>query len=161
MAFEKKKLRCIVRSNSKFIARWDVFVILLTLLYAFFMPFHMAFKSDQEMLLPLQLLILSSNVIFIVDLVINFRTTFVDTKTGIEVFEPKLIARHYVFGGRFISDMIASLPLDLFQRKNSSIELVILSMMKILRVTRITRLLRSLNLTDRAKMVLIVAYYNV
>lgn len=48
---------------------------------------------------------------FIVDIIINFRTTFVNDNDEV-VSDPGKIARHY-FTGWFIIDMIAAVPFDL------------------------------------------------
>ena len=103
-----------MRKSSKFSTNWDVFIIIITLLYAIFMPFQTAFNPDQELQLQFRLFLILINIFFILDLVVNFRTTFVDTKTGVEVFEPNKIARRYIFGGRFFIDLLASIPMDFF-----------------------------------------------
>lgn len=51
------------------------------------------------------------DVCFIVDLMINFRTTIKNVLTGEEIFEAKRIAINYLMG-RFLVDLIASIPLD-------------------------------------------------
>lgn len=49
---------------------------------------------------------------FIVDIVINFRTTYVDKNDEL-VSHPGRIAMHY-FKGWFLIDVIAAIPFDLF-----------------------------------------------
>ena len=41
------------------------------------------------------------------------RVTFIHPQTGIEVVNGAAIAKHYVFGGRFLVDLMASIPFDL------------------------------------------------
>lgn len=49
---------------------------------------------------------------FFIDIAINFRTTFISNKTGEEIYNPKLIAKRYVLGGRFLIDFLSSIPFD-------------------------------------------------
>jgi hypothetical protein len=46
-----------------------------------------------------------------VDILLNFRTTFYLQSTGDEIFDPKLIARKYLFGNFFI-DVLSCIPID-------------------------------------------------
>ena len=51
-------------------------------------------------------------VVFVADMAINFRTTFVVTRTGDEIWDQKMIAKRYLFGGRFIIDFLSAFPLE-------------------------------------------------
>ena len=53
------------------------------------------------------------DVMFIVDILINFRTTYVEKKTQVIVSEPKKIAIHYLKSW-FIIDFVAAIPFDFF-----------------------------------------------
>lgn len=53
------------------------------------------------------------DIIFIVDIIVNFRTTYINVKTDTEVTEPSKIAINYVFYGRFFIDLLAVLPFEL------------------------------------------------
>jgi hypothetical protein len=48
---------------------------------------------------------------FFLDILVNFRTTFIDQKTGDEVFNGKKIARNYI-KSRFWIDFLATIPFD-------------------------------------------------
>jgi hypothetical protein len=52
------------------------------------------------------------DVAFGFDLLLNFRTTYINSKTGFEVTDAKRIALTYIVTGRFFIDLGASLPLD-------------------------------------------------
>lgn len=54
----------------------------------------------------------SVDVTFIVDIIINFRTTFVNSNDEV-VSHPAKIAVHYLKGW-FIIDLVAAIPFDLF-----------------------------------------------
>ena len=48
---------------------------------------------------------------FFLDIVISFRTTFMDFRTGQEVLNSKLIAKNYLLD-RFWIDLLSMIPLD-------------------------------------------------
>lgn len=50
--------------------------------------------------------------VFFIDIILNFRTTYYNSLTGDEVRDPVKIAKNYVFGGKFVIDFLASVPLD-------------------------------------------------
>ena len=52
------------------------------------------------------------DLLFLIDTLANFRTSFTNPMTGDEVLEPKKIARHYI-GGTFWIDFFSVLPLEL------------------------------------------------
>ena len=51
------------------------------------------------------------DVIFLLDIIVNFRTTYLNTKTGDEVINGWMIARNYL-KTRFIVDLLATIPFD-------------------------------------------------
>jgi hypothetical protein len=51
------------------------------------------------------------DLLFFIDILFNFRTTYTDSSTGDEIGNPKKIAKHYVLG-RFWIDLLSSIPLD-------------------------------------------------
>lgn len=52
------------------------------------------------------------DVMFIVDIFINFRTTFLDDSLGEVISNPSKIAKHYLKGW-FVIDVMAAIPFDL------------------------------------------------
>jgi cyclic nucleotide gated channel alpha 3 len=92
-------------------------------------------------------------VFFIVDIAINFRTTYTNTKTGLEVWNPKKIAKHYVLGGKFIIDLLSSIPFDTVPIESISF-LNVIGMLKIVRIVRISKIIRHLNVVTETKTVL-------
>lgn len=61
---------------------------------------------------PLVIIDLVVDVMFIVDIFINFRTTFIDDQKGEVVSDPAKIAKHYLKGW-FVIDVLAAIPFDL------------------------------------------------
>ena len=50
--------------------------------------------------------------LFGVDIILNFRTSYINQRTGEEVLDPKKIARNYLCSSRFVIDLLASIPID-------------------------------------------------
>ena len=101
------------------------------------------------------------DVAFIVDVVINFRTSYVVETTGIEITNLKVIAINYL-KGKFTIDFLASLPLDMLSfvtssGKENSFIFQILGLLKLVRVLRLSKLITYLNLKTNVKMSLKLA----
>ena len=52
--------------------------------------------------------------LFIVDILFNFRTTFINPKTNLEIVDPKRIAKNYFYSQKFWVDLLASIPFEIF-----------------------------------------------
>lgn len=106
---------------SPFKAVWDWLILLLVIYTAIFTPYSAAFLlNDIEeqrrrecgySCSPLNVVDLIVDIMFIVDILINFRTTYVNTNEEV-VSHPAKIAIHY-FKGWFLIDMVAAIPFDL------------------------------------------------
>ena len=107
---------------SPFKAVWDWLILLLVIYTAVFTPYSAAFllKETEEAPLapdcgyacqPLAVVDLIVDIMFIVDILINFRTTYVNANEEV-VSHPGRIAVHY-FKGWFLIDMVAAIPFDL------------------------------------------------
>ena len=53
-------------------------------------------------------------MLFFIDILVTFRTTFVNPMTNNEVMDSKRIASTYFFSSRFWIDLMASIPFELF-----------------------------------------------
>jgi hypothetical protein len=53
------------------------------------------------------------DVLFAIDILINFRSCYIDPKTDNLVTDPQMISRNYI-KGRFWIDLCASIPFELF-----------------------------------------------
>lgn len=118
---------------SPFKAVWDWLILLLVIYTAVFTPYSAAFLlSDQDesqrgacgyTCSPLTVVDLIVDIMFVVDIVINFRTTYVNTNDEV-VSHPRRIAVHY-FKGWFLIDMVAAIPFDLLIFRTGSDEVSI------------------------------------
>ncbi|PWA16714.1 hypothetical protein CCH79_00017478, partial [Gambusia affinis] len=115
---------------SPFKAFWDWIILLLVLYTAVFTPYSAAFLLDEHgnprqrrcgyTCNPLNVTDLMVDVLFIVDIIINFRTTYVD-HNDVVVTLPSRIAKHYIKGW-FPIDMLAATPFDLLIFRSGSDE---------------------------------------
>lgn len=106
---------------SPFKAVWDWLILLLVIYTAIFTPYSAAFLlNDSEerkrrecgySCSPLNVVDLIVDIMFIIDILINFRTTYVNQNEEV-VSDPAKIAIHY-FKGWFLIDMVAAIPFDL------------------------------------------------
>lgn len=124
------KPKFIILHYSPFKAVWDWIILFLVLYTAVFTPYSVAFLLNEEEIKmklnresstrnkhaetsradPLVIIDLIVDIMFIVDILINFRTTYVHM--GEVVADPQKIAIHYVKGW-FVIDTIAAIPFDL------------------------------------------------
>lgn len=96
------------------------------------------------------------DVSFIIDVVIGFRTSYVNEKTGKEILDTKMIIYQYI-KGRFFIDLLASIPFDIFTLvifggKKGGIVLQLISLLKLVRVLRLSKLIAFMNLQNDFKM---------
>uniref|UniRef100_G1TJP3 Voltage-gated inwardly rectifying potassium channel KCNH2 n=1 Tax=Oryctolagus cuniculus TaxID=9986 RepID=G1TJP3_RABIT len=134
---------------SPFKAVWDWLILLLVIYTAVFTPYSAAFllKETEEgppapdcgyACQPLAVVDLIVDIMFIVDILINFRTTYVNANEEV-VSHPGRIAVHY-FKGWFLIDMVAAIPFDLLIFGSGSEELIgLLKTARLLRLVRVGR----------------------
>ncbi|XP_072425637.1 voltage-gated inwardly rectifying potassium channel KCNH2-like [Chiloscyllium punctatum] len=139
---------------SPFKAVWDWLILLLVIYTAIFTPYSAAFLlNDQEEMArrecgyscnPLNVVDLIVDIMFIIDILINFRTTYVNSNDEV-VSHPVSIAVHY-FKGWFLIDMVAAIPFDLLIFRSGSDERTILiGLLKTARLLRLVRVARKLD----------------
>ncbi|XP_061925656.1 potassium voltage-gated channel subfamily H member 6-like [Entelurus aequoreus] len=147
---------------SPFKAVWDWVILLLVIYTAIFTPYSATFLlSDQEEAAmracgyscsPLNVVDLIVDIMFIVDIGINFRTTYVNSNDEV-VSQSSRIAVHY-FKGWFLIDMVAAIPFDLLIYRSGE-EVVrgggegetttLIGLLKTARLLRLVRVARKLD----------------
>lgn len=144
---------CTIVHYSPFKAVWDWIILLLVIYTAIFTPYVAAFLLREEtnrkarFTEPLEIVDLIVDIMFIVDIIINFRTTYVNENDEV-VSHPGKIAIHY-FKGWFIIDMIAAVPFDLLlvntHNEESSQTTTLIGLLKTARLLRLVRVARKLD----------------
>ena len=94
---------------------------------------------------------------FLIDIIITFRTTFLDTKQSIEVKDPHVIGKRYLKGAFFL-DFISSVPFTSFvaSKQESVLTNLIdaLGLLKLLRLSRLYTTVQRSNLPQDIKVYL-------
>ncbi|XP_067391776.1 potassium voltage-gated channel subfamily H member 2 isoform X3 [Emydura macquarii macquarii] len=139
---------------SPFKAVWDWLILLLVIYTAVFTPYSAAFLLTEQgeawrwacgyACTPLTVVDLLVDIMFIVDILINFRTTYVNSNEEV-VSHPARIATHY-FKGWFLIDMVAAIPFDLLIFGSGSEETTtLIGLLKTARLLRLVRVARKLD----------------
>ncbi|XP_054715390.1 potassium voltage-gated channel subfamily H member 7-like [Uloborus diversus] len=132
---------------SPFKAVWDWIILLLVIYTAIFTPYVAAFLLSEERLDndgPIVIIDLVVDVMFIIDILINFRTTYVNSNDEV-VSHPGKIAVHYLRGW-FIIDVVAAIPFDLLLvGKNSDETTTLIGLLKTARLLRLVRVARKID----------------
>uniref|UniRef100_A0A8C5HH67 Cyclic nucleotide-binding domain-containing protein n=1 Tax=Gouania willdenowi TaxID=441366 RepID=A0A8C5HH67_GOUWI len=142
---------------SPFKAVWDWVILLLVIYTAIFTPYSAAFllnevEEERERACgytcnPLNVVDLVVDIMFIVDILINFRTTYVNQNDEV-VSHPGHIAQHY-FKGWFLIDIVAAIPFDLLIFRSGSEEPQTTTLIGLLKTARLLRLVRVARKLDR------------
>eukprot|EP00347_Sterkiella_histriomuscorum_P005402 403356751 len=140
--------RFMIRHNGKFRMRWDLLVILLTLYNCLAIPFNVAFSDRIEDTVLQQVADRVIDVIFVFDLLLNFRTTYVNTKTTLEIISGKQIVINYVFKGRFFIDVLSVIPFELLiseqqieEAGGNKKQFKLFGLLKLIRLLRLGRII--------------------
>ena len=126
-----------------------MYVMLLAFWNCISIPFDVAFEPpDDTTYIIIEYII---DVCFFIDIIVAFRTTFVNPK-GFEVVLPWAIAKNYILSGRFFVDLAASIPFEnvytwfVVVGENSSdndlTRVKLLGLLKLVRLLRLGRIIR-------------------
>ena len=79
--------------------------------------------------------------LFFIDIMISFRTSYINVATGKEITQGKLIAKRYVLSWNFLLDFLATLPFDdIVSSMISSDQAKHLGLLGLVKMTRMLRL---------------------
>ena len=82
----KKQRKCfMIQSRSKLRIRWDLFVMLLATWNLFYVPYSVAFDSYIFSPLVADIMNWFIDIFFMLDILVNFRTTILNESTGEEI----------------------------------------------------------------------------
>ncbi|XP_022241564.1 potassium voltage-gated channel subfamily H member 7-like isoform X2 [Limulus polyphemus] len=138
---------------SPFKAFWDWIILILVIYTAIFTPYVAAFLLNESKPKrnkkygddPIVIIDLIVDVMFIIDILINFRTTYVNSNEEV-VSHPSRIAVHYLRGW-FIIDLVAAIPFDLLLFGSETDETT--TLIGLLKTARLLRLVRVARKIDR------------
>uniref|UniRef100_A0A665VQ47 Voltage-gated delayed rectifier potassium channel KCNH4 n=1 Tax=Echeneis naucrates TaxID=173247 RepID=A0A665VQ47_ECHNA len=150
-----QKSRFILLHYGTFKAGWDWLILLATFYVAVTVPYNVCFTvvggrdegssggggGSSAPRSPPSVSDILVEILFILDILLNFRTTFVST-SGQVVYDARSICVHYVTTWLFV-DLIAALPFDLLYAFNVSVYFGV-HLLKTVRLLRLLRLLQKL-----------------
>ena len=95
--------------------------------------------------------------LFAFDILINFRSCYIDPKTDILIVDPKKITQNYM-AGRFWVDLCASIPFEIFVIffQEGSSQLKFFGMLKLVRLMRLGRMVSFLKANKSFKLGIIL-----
>ncbi|XP_050503214.1 potassium voltage-gated channel subfamily H member 8-like [Diabrotica virgifera virgifera] len=144
-----KKSRFIISHYGMFKSAWDWLILMATFYVAVVVPYNASFETER----PSVVLDVFVEALFFIDILLNFRTTYVNTK-GEVVSAWKTIAINYLRTW-FLVDLLAALPFDLLYALSGAEDLLQTSgtlsssHTHLIKLTRLLRLARLLQKMDR------------
>lgn len=132
------KLTELIHPHSKGKFYWDTVINILSLMNAVYVPLEVSFAIETPAMEAVNYIM---DLIFLADIVVNFRTIYFDSRTSDPVIDNNKIAINYVKGGRFAVDLIASIPLEVIgDFAGGSINKGTLKLIGLIKLTRLLRL---------------------
>lgn len=118
-------------------------------------PFNAAFTPESSV--GYEIFESGVDLCFAIDILLNFRTTYVDKKTGLEVISQRRIAWSYIAGGRFFIDLGASIPFEriylIIGGSAGGDGFKLLGLLKLVRLLRLSRVIRYMKFKTGLKIV--------
>ena len=122
-----------MQGNTK--RNWDFLIIALSIYQAIVIPLAICLDPDvfrSPMFITVDQTV---NLIFLADIIIRFRTTYIHPVTGEEVIDSNLIAWKYLKGKKFVIDVLSTVPLnDFFSGEEDILILQLLGILKLIRI---------------------------
>ena len=161
LEYERLLSRGIIKQDHPMRKKWDIIIIVFSLYNCIEIPLEIAFewRKKNDLFNITERLNTVIDIMFFVDIIMNFRTTFFNSRTGEEIIDKHKIVRNYVFGS-FAIDLLSTIPFDLVYQvfmvsendDDQAQNLQIMSMMKIIRILRLSRLITYLNSAEDIKL---------
>ena len=152
--------KIIFEGSGDFVKYWNNFVIILAMYNSIIIPVQIFYKEKGHSALRGSVITCMDafvDLFFLFDVIIRFRTSFLDTKQSIEVRDPHIIGKKYLKGSFFL-DLISSVPFSSFASANTptaiSDLLDALGLLKLLRLSRLFTTVQRSNLAQDVKVYL-------
>ena len=127
----------LIDEHSRFRSVWDIVILVLIIVSCVLIPYQLAFQHEVR---PLgSVIVYAIDLIFFVDILLNFRTTY--RAHGIEITDPRKIRLHYL-RTMFLVDLLATLPFDALLLTWPDVHVFSTSGVLILRMLRLLRVVR-------------------
>jgi hypothetical protein len=144
--------RVLIHPTGQFATRWDVVLILSMLFTCFVTPYEIALlATNWDMLFVCNRVV---DIIFTVDLIVNFRMMFYNEQEMKLVKDRKLIAKHYIHSW-FVIDFLSVIPgyADWFtvgrEQSADSAAMKVGEILRLFRLIKMGRMLKASRIIDR------------
>ena len=144
------------RPKDQFKIYWDIFVIVLSIWNAIQIPMAFAFPEAFDNVAVYTYSDYVIDMCFIFDIIVNFRSCYVDSRTDELVDDPKKITKNYL-KGRFWVDLVASCNFDLIflilaPDMGDNAVTSLFGMLKLVRLLRLGRMVTYLSKSKQTKL---------
>jgi hypothetical protein len=139
----------IIKAQGKMRLSWDIFIIMLSVYQAISIPLTISFDPDSFNRPALKTMSSIIDLIFTLDIVLRFRTTYIDPVSGEEVLDPYFIAKKYLMSPNFYIDVLSTVPIEDFF--GGGIITRSFGILKLIRVGRISSVIMNLNMSQEVK----------
>lgn len=146
----KNQSKWIIRLNSSFRMKWDLIVMLCAIWNWVSIPLELSFDPAFARTIGFIIFNQFIDILFTLDIFLTFRTTYISSKTGIEVSDPKEIAKDYLMG-RFWVDFLTIFPFGYISFLDF---LRVIGILKVSRVLRLGSIIDKLNAEEEFKQTL-------
>jgi hypothetical protein len=109
---EAKKKKCFCRMHNQKRILWEVFIVIVAIINWFIAPYGIAFIESYYEDPVFTIMNWLIDVIFLIDIVVVLRTSFILKDTGEEITNTNAIIMHYI-KDRFLIDFLAAFPSEL------------------------------------------------
>lgn len=151
--------KIIFRETSVFIKNWNNMVIILAMYNSITIPIAIFYEEHGPSIISSNMISLIDalvDFIFLIDIIITFRTTYLDTTLGKEETDTHKIASAYLHGS-FAIDLASSVPFAIFVPESlPSVKSYfnLLGLLKLLRIKRLSEAVSKSNLAQGIKVYL-------
>ena len=149
----------ILKQSDPYREKWDYVVMICAVYNCIYLPYELAFLGNSSCVMDftfIDYLNYFIDILFFIDIILNFRTTYQNSQTGEEVSTISDIRNKYL-KGMFIIDVLATVPIyELFCYLMDDIgnQIQLFAMLKLVRVLRLQRVITFMNTTDDVKLTL-------
>lgn len=131
---------------------WDLIMLIMMMGNLIIIPVGITFFSDQNTTTWLVFNV-ASDTIFLVDLVMNFRTGIVNEESSEIILDPKVIKMNYLKSW-FVVDFLSSIPVDyIFLIVEKGFDSEVYKTARALRIVRFTKILSLLRLLRLSRLI--------
>ncbi|MBN3318865.1 HCN1 protein, partial [Atractosteus spatula] len=142
----------IIHPYSDFRFYWDLIMLIMMVGNLIIIPVGITFFTEQTTT-PWLVFNVASDTIFLVDLVMNFRTGIVNEESSEIILDPKVIKMNYLKSW-FVVDFLSSIPVDyIFLIVEKGFDSEVYKTARALRIVRFTKILSLLRLLRLSRLI--------